>query len=98
MKLPEKVGALIELFLRSSGLPGENLLLARFQSAQGGSGASDQTIDVAGGLQFGEEGWYAGPVVVRDAERAVEEVEQLTGMEHLYSVMSVSPSYCVAIP
>ena len=50
MKLPEKVGALIELFLRSSGLPGENLLLASFQSAQGGSGAGDQAADVAGGL------------------------------------------------
>ena len=50
MELPEKVGALIELFLRSSGLPGENLLLARFQSAQGGSGAGDQAADVAGGL------------------------------------------------
>ena len=81
MELPEKVSALIELFLRSSGLPGENILLARFQSAQGGSGASDQTIDVAGGLQFGEEGWYADPVVVRNAERAVEAEPGLPGHE-----------------
>ena len=55
MELSEKLGTLSELFPRSRGLPGENLLLGGVQPVQGDSGTAEETVEVARGLQLGEE-------------------------------------------